>query len=633
MQNVAMRISLEVTGPLLTQSTDPGELGLDCVVARNKGGTPYLPGTLIVGKLRQALEELQSVANDKVDDFRPQLDRWFGRPSKEFSPNTKQLYFSDFVLQNTDNLDKDKDMVRHRIKVDEGSGAVAEHQIVTLENPFVRGETYRFEGTLHFFAPKDQTDIILRHVKTGFNWLNPVGGMKSIGFGQVVGVDFDGLQKNDLQASLSLAMGSPDRIGLRVRPLYPFCIARARKTDNLFESEAIIPGGAIIGSIATTWNHLFGKHRGIIGEESPDDDRKSLHESFSKLRITHAFPSREPGERPVVAPLSLVKVSGDENYYDVAVVSKPCLIGGKPPDFALDWKDPEALSEYPWPYLRMKNWAWASPDSELRVRTAIDPDSKRSAKEELFANQQILPNDDIYWYAELDLDRIDSNERLQTLEQLNALLEFGIAGLGKTKTSVAIEFTAHTAKFPSHIQPKNGHWIITLQTDSLIGCPNNLDETAGVRELRAMYRAAWEEFSNGKLDLVRYFARQKLSGGHYQHAVFGNRKGNSYRPWLLTEAGSVFVLKAVDDTTADAQALIQDWLCHGLPLAPSTREYHGITEDESKQWKDCPYIAQNGYGEIAVNISPPPEIVVTLTDASKQVTPIDTLTTEEEESP
>ncbi len=137
MQNVSMEISLTLKGPILTQSSNPGELGLDMVVARNYKGVPYLPNTLISGKLRQALDELVSVTSDDTKQatwFKPKLDIWLGKSSENSLPKTKQLYFSDFVLKDLEELNRG--IIRDRISINSETGAVEEHHILMMESPF-----------------------------------------------------------------------------------------------------------------------------------------------------------------------------------------------------------------------------------------------------------------------------------------------------------------------------------------------------------------------------------------------------------------------------------------------------------------------------------------------------------------
>lgn len=630
MKSVTLAISLTLKGPLLSQSSSPGELGLDSVVARHKDNTPYLPGTLIIGNLRQSLEELTSIDTD----FNPPLQDWLGEASLNSVPKSKRLFFSDFRLDRADRNKLQESHIRDRITVDPETGAVKAQHILMMENPFVTGEQYIFTGNLHFFAADHQVAEILDKVKTGFNWFTQLGSMKSIGFGLVEDVSFSEESIKVIPPLDDSSADVPETIGLVIKPRYPLCMSSdARKSTNLFESNAIISGGAIIGSIATSWHQLMGETGNEV-TESLDPERNALCKHFSRLQISHAFASPlSQGKRPLVAPLSLCQVGDDANtFYDVANVSSPCLIKvsnkqdqltAEPPAFALDWKQVNAPQQcYPWPYLRFSDWGWASVDTDLRVRTQIDPVSKRSSEGELFAYELILPNeqgDDAFaWYAEINLSRIPIEDRAAVYHQLKSLLSAGIIGLSKTNTPADIEFVENLnsvfANGPNHTESQ---WAITLQTDTLLGSTEALGVEAQQADLEAMYKSVWEDLSDGKLTLTRYFARQKFSGSEYRKNVF--QKTEKYRPWLLTEAGSVFILEAKDESAKqDALDMLKKWQQQGLPLAKSTLEYYQINEDQSQQWRDCPYVPQNGYGEIAVDIAMP-ENIISLDDQHRQL--------------
>lgn len=622
MLKVSLRITLTLEGPLLTQSSSPSTQGLDAVVCRNHKDEACLPGTLISGKLRQAWEELDNASGGKTW-FQPRMDEWLGKRTEYDMPRRKRLFLSDFVLESEQNA-LEQEAIRHRITIDPERGAVEEQQLVMIENPFISGGQYRFSGDIHFFSPSDkEADNIRRHILAGFKWFSQIGAMRTVGFGRVVKVELAEpvkgfLPKPARPAVLTQPAALPrnKRISLRIEPQYPFCIA-GKLTENQFEPEAIISGGALLGSIVTTWSHLTGQQVNEVGAIN-DPVRQELKENFSKLRISHAFPGGSgcEGKRPVVAPLSLVRFDEKKTLYDVARLDGPCLLKrdqqAYPPDFAVDWKNDEStLKGYPWPYLRRSEWGWAKLNTELRVRTAIDRDSLRSADEQLFSYERIIP-DNVCWYAELDLSKITEDKRDVVLAQLRSLLDQGIIALGKTKTPAKITFEETPVQpfFPvANLEPINAdQWIITLQTDTLLGSPEKLCETSGRDELQAMYQQAWAELSGNTLCLEkdRYFARQKLFGGKYRHKMSRKQQGDvQYRPWLLTEAGSVFVLRADDKSIkgiAAAQEKITEWLACGLPLSSAVCTCYGISEDAEQQWRQTPFIPQNGYGEIAVNM-------------------------------
>lgn len=601
MIKATVEIKLTLTGPILTQSSNPGTWGLDIVAARNADDQFYISGTLLLGKLRQAWQELQEAIGAQIEWFNPDFDKWLGKPSDVFFSHTKQLYFSDLIHQS-----EIKAETLNRIKIDPERGAVAENQLVIIENPFLVGQDYDFVGALHFFAVnQNEVDNIVRHVEAGLSWTNTYGALRSVGFGRVKNVDCS-TSIAPLNSPVDSLLEIPEQIGLSITPLYPFCIGNKRLTDNLFESVATLSGGVILGSIATTWHQISVQSRQQGKKNNTgqinDAHRATLKTHFNLLRITHALPSLNPDSRPVILPLSLVTVADDKTLYDVILLDNPCLINNKPPAFSVDWQDDDdTVHGYGWPNLYRKTCGWDQITKEIRTRMAINPATLRADDDMLFSYEQVVP-ENFTWNAQVDLSRIPANDdRARVLNELQSLLSQGVAAIGKTKTPAKVTWQSsmHSAS-PSNTKAlDNRQWIVTLQTDTLLGSPEGLNESSGQAELHAMYEKVWSDLSNGTLRLIRYFARQSLAGSYARHKLFQDNA--PYKPWLLTEAGSVFLLQA--DNEATGEVLIKSWLAHGLPLTNDVLTYYGIPEDIGSQWQHCPFIPQNGYGEIAVNLA------------------------------
>jgi hypothetical protein len=68
---------------------------------------------------------------------------------------------------------------------------------------------------------------------------------------------------------------------------------------------------------------------------------------------------------------------------------------------------------------------------------------------------------------------------------------------------------------------------------------------------------------------------------------------------LLTSAGSVFVFEAQQPV---ASQYLDQWLNGGLPLGGRLVEANQLGGDRFAYWKRCPYVPENGYGEIGVNL-------------------------------
>ena len=210
------------------------------------------------------------------------------------------------------------------------------------------------------------------------------------------------------------------------------------------------------------------------------------------------------------------------------------------------------------------------------------------------------------WLAEVDLSALPDDDVRATVEaQLRELLAYPLRDIGKTKARATAELLGPVEPAVlSHLAPVEGLSILTLQTPALLLNPEGLSEASTEEHLRQRYEETWRKHLPG-LTLRRYFARQTLAGGVYLHHRF--LAGREYRPFILTDAGSVFVFEG------DSPKL-GDYLRQGLPNAQWVQHWYGGDCAEADLWKHCPYIRENGFGEIALNLSshteynPPEEI-------------------------
>jgi hypothetical protein len=590
MGKINLNVTLTLQGPILTQSSSPGEFGIDAPMARTKDGKPYLPETLVIGRLRQSLNELSEATSGSFIKKEEIYDLLGPEPDKKKSgvePERKRLQITDFMATSQGGND-----TLYRIRMDKERGAVATGAYLVIDSPFAPGDKVSFMGTISYILPDGEKDTVRDKIEKGLLWTTSFGAQRTIGFGRLIDVKV--VQENALSSEIECdTKGAYFR--LVIRPDKPFCIAKRKVDENLFESEEIIPGGVIKGSLASTWGMLVkGKGPDAVINQDFDESRKALAENFNKIRFTHAFPvNKEQKKRPTVFPLSLVRYtvkSGNEEKTvlgDVARIDKPGLLGNPTaaPAFSIDWKRSrgDVFKRFGWPELSM----------ELRVRTAMDRSTRASKEKHLFAYEMVVP-DGHEWAAMIDLSRV-TGDREKVITQLMDLLGYGMNNWGKTKCHAETAVTRMEA--PVVEEPKDGLYIITLQTPAILCDPAGLSEASGQKELFGAYSAVWKELSDSSLELVRFFGRQSLAGGDYLHKRF--QAGKDYYPWLLTDPGSVFVLKK---TNGNAHGKITDWLKHGLNLpawAKKRYEHNGFSGDD---WRCCPYIPENGYGEIAVNI-------------------------------
>ena len=601
MKKVELKIKLTFKAPVLTRAAAIGAYGVDSPMARNANGDYCLPRTLVKDCLRDALCELR----DADTAFAAKIDEWFGDKSEQaprpasginaggtVEPFRALWQWSDFIHPQR----KEADGKTFRICIDRDRGAVDEGAYQVIETPFAAGERVTFEGVIDFYAEQTEAEKICRVVRFGFNWLMSAGALKNIGFGELLEANVEMLSDeiSDVVTSLTPFVG--ESFDLIVKPEAPFCLARRRTNPNLFESSSVIPGGALKGSLATTWLKLITERNAnyITEDITKDSTRRNLAKNFHLVRFTHAFPSQVgTRKRTVVAPYSLVKSGG--TLYDVALCERPGLVGQKPaaPSFQIDWKPHEHDDVN-------KLFGRVEPPGELQVRTSIE--RKRAKEAELFAYEKIVP-DGFEWYARVDLSRITNDAERAAVEiELRDLLVRELRDLGKTKANAAIEaqppLTIPSVK-KSKPKARGGIWALTLQTPAVLCDPRELNEASGEPELRAAYQQTWSDISNGALELVRYFAAQSLAGGKYLHDRFQASK--PYNPFLLTDAGSVFVLKPTRGEDV-AAPLVADWLLQGLPLPRWAIELYTRGDHDGAHWSNNPFIPENGYGEIAVNL-------------------------------
>ena len=397
-----------------------------------------------------------------------------------------------------------------------------------------------------------------------------------------------------------------DSFQYSLKPAAPFCVSLQRLSGNLFESDSEIPGGVLKGMVARMLLAMAGDRGFRVDAELGRRLPKYAHlcAEFERVRFTHALPAKsgEGRKRPVRPPLSLV--SADERlFFDAADRPKPFLIGGAAPTFKIDWKhkDPDALQQFG------REW----PETELRVRTAIDGETLRAKESQLFAYEMVNPNG-FEWLGTADLSQV-TKDKAAVAAELASLLTGGLAGLGKTKAAVEVECGASLFEpaLASRPEPISGEWRITLMTAALLCDPAKLTRSSGNSgELLEAYRDSWSEISKRTLRLERFFAAQKLAGGYYLFKRF--QKGQQYLPWLLTEPGSVFILRAAEGKLKEASAFVKTAWEGGLDLPDWAKAKYGDS------WETCPFVRENGYGEVAVNIAMKdvalPEEGVTLVD-------------------
>jgi hypothetical protein len=584
-----MKVSLRINAPLLCSATGASRWGLDATFRRNYEGNPSIPKSHVKGKLREAWEELKAAGALSVD-----IEKWLGKPASGFVPEKGQMRLSDFDLNPPEHR---SGLTTHRIQIEKTSGTADEGAFFNAEALFLSGQIMDWQGELSYPAStREEAEALRDHILVGLRWICAYGSQKTVGFGRAVEVQLISFERHDSRFSAPTPGVASQVIGLSIQAREPLMVGGVRIRDNYLASETVIPGGVVKGAIAQCLRDRVGLSLNQpIGpcQEMTDAGLDLLAAHFDAIRFTHAFPSRHPDQRPVKPPLTLVKAGG---LHDVALAQGPVPINDRAPEYVIDWKDSSDVE---------KAFGWAWPERFSETRTAIEKCSRKADEEKLYTFDYACPtfkegngSKEVHWLGHIYLP--------QDLGQAD------IAALSSQLQCVVHDWFRHIGKRDGRIQPalSGGPWlpckgsvaqepdglvIVTLQSDALMLNPWVIG-SGSPQGLFDLYREYWREVSHGGCDLVRYFASQRTAGGYLGMRF---RAGGDYAPYLLTAAGSVFVLD-LSKPEAAGQA-ITDWKNKGLPLPEWTIDRYGGGSG-AVDWRRCPFTPEDGYGEVAINL-------------------------------
>lgn len=575
---VQLTITLTVAAPFNTAAAEPGSHGVDAPLLRDHRDRPILPGSLLQGRL------MEEIGNWGSDHFPVLVQRQgkAARPDSHNQPLRKRLVLGDLLLQAK--TSQPSHLIT-RVSLSAETRSAEPRALQTLESPAASGAELVFGGKAYaFVSGTKEAEELRQQLQTALRLVPNVGAERSVGFGQVLGVEVSldetpdaaraDLQWPDEAAAIDMALQF-DR---------PLVVTDAPLSANGFDATDVIAGNVLKGVFADTCAALG----------------MSLPPSLENIVFRHAF-CASGDQRPRVDPASLAEADFGVKpvpVVDLAACNGPVLLGkGKvlsAPLFAVDWKAngdrDQRLADH---------FGRAKPARQLRVRTAIDTETRAAEDAKLFAYEALLHEHAVLseaapttdwrphtWRSRIDLSAVKPEDRPAARETLLKALRHGLYFLGKTKAIArVVEITPTIAEAP---KPAVGKTVVlTLQTPALLTAVGTVQPGAGAKDLHTAYGDYFTNASDGSLSLSHFYARQKLRGGGYQHQRF--QKGGVYQPWLLTDAGAVFVLTVQD--AAKAQTLLAEWLAQGLSPASGW----------STDWQQNPYQRANGFGEIALD--------------------------------
>ncbi|MBN2093060.1 hypothetical protein JW964_25780 [candidate division KSB1 bacterium] len=603
-QYYSLHVSLFLKTPLLSSGGEDATHGISRMFFRNAEDQIVLQGSHVKGKLREAMEEITALGKWGESD----INSWFG-PKTEDDPiqlNRARLQFSDFRLVQAQIPNRHH--TQTRVSIDSQTGTSRENFLLTLETLYPSGTLTEWRGIINFFAAsKSEANKMGMLFETGLRWIAAMGGIKGCGYGRLEKV------QTALEVCQNLEKINANAGQQFYHIIFEFeselFVGGLVNHTNFRESQKIIPGSVIKGALARFLNELCG-----VSVNKPIDKTNTavsgsfpqLAERFSQIGISHAFPCPPlQNIRAVTIPFSVVKDSQD-NYSDVALCPSPMLDQeGKAPEFQIDWKNPHAKdADFGWPKCGMIN----------KTRTRIESKTRTAKEEALYTfqylspyanrqNQQSnAPSSKLRWIANITLPSGFSQKIIKEIQQA---LNNGWCFLGKRNTRFTA--TLHSGHAPSKIAPHpNGLLIddvaiVSLQTDALLFDAYEQAKSANQLDLRQLYQEYWNQATGGTCEMTdTFFARQKFWGGYIARR-FKALSENHYYPFILTAAGSVFKLKARDPESARTQ--LQTLQTYGLPLPESIISKinkNGIPND--KIWEYCPFVPENGFGEININL-------------------------------
>lgn len=583
MQLTLFSVKLHLAAPVLSQLSGGRAYGLDTAALRSESGIPALPGSLVRGNLRHVWEYFIEQFPHLDSLNQRQINTWLGEPSPADSqdePKRAQLHFSYYWQAE---IPATSANVRHRILIDKATGTVAQGSLQVIEEPSIYGEKVCFSGTIRArVADEAEVKHLTHWLRKGLEYIPALGALKGVGFGRVLAVDIETIHSVQ-QTPAKWQLPKEGIFGIRLQLDRPICFARHHHTDNRFESEDFIPGAAIRGALA---REVF---------YSPHFNYPNLKKHFDKVYIKHALPvDPEVQKCPVAIPWSLVSAppapkSQAIAIYDLSTKAAAGLIHKRAPAFQPDWKDAE------WQQVAALCGQSQLPERAIQVRTAINPITGTTQEHALFALETIR-TDAHHWITNVNCRQVPTADREAVLQELETLLTQGLEGLGKTKALATVQYCHEPYLFavetmPLSPQPEDKLVLILQSAAQLLPHPYDIPPTNGGSELKQCYKSAWEQLSKQSLELLHFYARQKLVGGAYLQQRFWST--TAYNPVVLTLPGSVFVFQVKEPTRA--QSLVETWLMDGLPQLPDT--FGG------EDWQHNPYIAANGYGEILINPS------------------------------
>ena len=620
-------ITINVTGPIVTQGSGAMQYGLDVAILRDANKRPVLPGSLVKGNIRHALSELCLLNEETQSKLSSKIIDWFGKegPQSEQDQTNDDFYGQrgrlnfDFYWYLSDPQNAEKSSPQTRIELNH-EGTIKEGSLLFIESPYLHGEKISIQGQVTFNASEDEALEIKNTLEAALNYCYAFGSFKSIGFGKIT--EIKSILNKAQQAKVDWPAYTKDHsIILDWTADRPLCMADApTNRENSFYSRTEITGAMLKGLVA---NKVL--------------PNSVLHEYLADITFFHAMPLNENDELVYPPRKSLALYDGPRvDMYGVSSTQDPnrqvfdFLINPAGPDnlcglltFSSDFKgSDEELLKTP-PYLTktllvrnaISNWTQTAEANNKSTDEVIEHNistRNTAADEKLFSyhcvnhfwpeklngskstNEKSEVNKNVYvkWRGKISLNRVPESVREMVYAELISILDEPLIGLGKTKAILSAKAAKATQEKIVNVSPEK-RILITLKTPTCLIVKDAIDAVTPSKDL---YQEAFDKLTDGVFCVNRTFTDESLKGGSYWYMRFQKHAGQSgYKPYIETSAGSCFELLIKEGKEKQASILLNQWCKDGLSSCD-------VPIEQDERWKFTPYDHANGFGEVDIEL-------------------------------
>ena len=175
-QRYRFTVKIRVTAPVVSQAAGARGHGIDTAALCDRDNIPALPGTLLMGNLRETwgyFAERAGTSNNVIQQ--DLIDDWLGQPATDSSPRRGRLIFDEFWRAGTG---IDTDVLHHRIAVEPDTGKVKEGALQVIASPFAAGKEVAFSGGVTaWLHGEEEAEDLQKWLTKGLHSISALGAL------------------------------------------------------------------------------------------------------------------------------------------------------------------------------------------------------------------------------------------------------------------------------------------------------------------------------------------------------------------------------------------------------------------------------------------------------------------------